>query len=252
VYDSLGAPHTAEFYFRKLQDTGGGGPLNNTWQVMLYVDGTEIPPSSTGITGGAASAAPDTAGVLEFGTDGRITNARYNGGPLGQTSIAYSSFLPAPATTLTTGAALIDLTVDYNAMTQYGSEFAVNALSQDGFTTGRLSGFDVEDSGVVFARYTNGNAEVLGMVALGNVPNPQGLRQKGDSLWVESFDAGDLVLGQPGTSSLGLIQSGALESSTVEISDELVNMIVAQRNYQANAQVITTADQLTQTLLNIR
>ena len=90
------------------------------------------------------------------------------------------------------------------------------------------------------------------MVALGNLANPQGLRQKGDSLWVETFEGGDLVLGQPGTASLGLIQSGALEASTVEIADELVNMIVAQRNYQANAQVISTADQLTQTLLNIR
>ena len=110
----------------------------------------------------------------------------------------------------------------------------------------------MEENGIVYARYTNGNAEILGMVALGNVPNPQGLRQKGDSLWVETYDAGDLVLGQPGTASLGLIQSGALEASTVELSDELVNMITAQRNYQANAQVISTADQITQTLLNIR
>jgi len=250
IYDSLGADHVAQMYFRKVDNDSLATPpaINETWQVITYVDGVEVPPSSTGVAGGPAPANGQGV-VLQFNNDGTLQNAMYDGiaaAALPNNSIGFTSFVP------TTGAADIDFTIDFGATTQYGDDFAVNELTQDGFTTGRLTGFDVSENGVVFARYTNGNAEVLGMVALANVPNPQGLRQRGDSLWVETFDAGDTVLGEPGTASLGLIQSGALEASTVELADELVNMIVSQRNYQANAQVISTADQLTQTLLNIR
>ena len=248
VFDSLGAEHVAQMYFRKADDGTG---LTDSWQVITYVDGTEIPPSSTGLAGGAAVAAPPATGqsvLLDFNTDGTIQNVSYDGMPAGpaNVSIGYSSV------TVGSGAAPIEFDIDFGKITQYGSDFSVNELSQNGFTTGRLTGFDVEENGIVFARFTNGNAQTLGMVAVANVANPQGLRQNGDSLWVETHDAGDTVLGQPGTASLGLVQSGALESSTTELSDELVNMIVSQRNYQANAQVISTADQLTQTLLNIR
>jgi len=250
VYDSLGGDHVAQMYFRKVDNDSLATPpaVNNLWQVISYIDGVELPPSSTGVAGGPPPANGQGV-VLEFNSDGTMANAMYDGiaaAALPNTEIAFSSFTP------NTGANPIDISIDFARTTQYGDDFAVNLLSQDGFTTGRLTGFDVEENGTVFARYTNGNAEVLGMVALANVANPEGLRQRGDSLWVETFDAGDTVLGEPGTASLGLIQSGALESSTVEIADELVNMIVSQRNYQANAQVITTADQLTQTLLNIR
>ncbi|MDH4275156.1 MAG: flagellar hook protein FlgE [Gammaproteobacteria bacterium] len=246
IYDSLGAPHTAMMYFRKVGDTVI--PVNNAWQTYLYVDGTLIPPSNTNTPGSATGeGAPTDAALLSFNNNGTLNSTSTATTPVPlRTTIAYSTI------TTTTGSAPIDLTIDFGGTTQYGSDFAANTLSQDGFTTGRLTGFDVEDSGQVFARYTNGNRTSLGMVALANVPNPQGLRQKGDSLWTESFEAGDTVIGQPGTASLGLIQSGALESSTVEIADQLVNLIVAQRNYQANAQVIQTADQLTQTLMNIR
>ena len=263
AYDSLGAPHELTMYFRKLRDDSGGGPLDNTWQVFTYMDGQVLEPSGDPDNAGGPTAGPNptttgiTPAVLNFANDGSLTGAQHwdttavalqdttlSGAPTG--TVVYEPFTTA------TGSADVELSIDFNALTQYGSEFAVNTLNQDGFTTGRLTGFDVEENGTVFARYTNGNKEILGMVGLANVPNPQGLRQKGDSLWVETFDAGDTVLGQPGTASLGLIQSGALESSTVELSDELVNMIVAQRSYQANAQVISTADQLTQTLLNIR
>ncbi len=248
VYDSLGAPHVAQMYFRKVDD---GTALDNSWQAVIYVDGVEIPPAATGVAGDpavAASPAAGTAALLEFNTDGSLTGVRYDD-PSSLAGLQEISYSGVP---VGTGAANIDFTINFGAATQYGSDFAVNELAQDGFTTGRLTGFDVEENGIVFARYTNGNAEILGMVAVANVPNPQGLRQKGDSLWLETFDAGDTTLGQPGTASLGLIQAGALEASTVEIADELVNMIISQRNYQANAQVISTADQLTQTLLNIR
>ncbi|MEJ2529016.1 MAG: flagellar hook-basal body complex protein, partial [Gammaproteobacteria bacterium] len=151
-----------------------------------------------------------------------------------------------------TGADNLSLSFDYSDTTQYGSSFAVNNLTQDGYAPGRLSGVDIDNSGVVFARYTNGQSDALGMVALAKFNNQQGLRQLGDTSWAETYDSGDVQMGAPGTSSLGLIQSGGLENSNVDISEQLVNLITAQRNFQANAQVITTADTITQTIINIR
>ena len=151
-----------------------------------------------------------------------------------------------------TGAAALNLTFDYNNTTQFGSAFAVNNLTQDGYATGRLSGVDIDNSGVVFARFTNGQSTGLGKVALAKFNNPQGLRQLGDTSWGETFTSGSVQMGEAGTSSFGLIQSGGLENSNVDIAEQLVNLITAQRNFQANAQVITTADTVTQTIINIR
>ena len=146
----------------------------------------------------------------------------------------------------------MNVSLDVADLTQYGSVFSVNALVQDGFTTGRLSGIDISDTGVVTARFTNGQSRTLAQVALANFSNPQGLRQLGDTSWAESFESGAALVGAPGSGSLGLVQSGALEGSNVDLTEQLVNMITAQRNFQANAQVITTADTVTQTIINIR
>ena len=256
VYDSLGGDHVAQLYYRKINNPAIALPpdINDRWQVVTFIDGVEVPPTDNGLAPPAVippalsvAGTAGNAGLLQFNNDGTLLATSTVGDAASTSrSIVYDLHRPS------TGAADIQIEIDFSTTTQFGDDFAVNELSQDGFTTGRLTGFDVGENGIVFARYTNGNAEVLGMVALANVANPQGLRQKGDSLWVETFDAGDTTLGQPGTASLGLIQSGALEASTVEIADQLVNMIISQRNYQANAQVISTADQLTQTLLNIR
>ena len=110
----------------------------------------------------------------------------------------------------------------------------------------------VDTNGVIFARFTNGRSEPLGQVALSNFANVNGLRQLGDTTWGETFTSGDAVRGSAGTGTFGLIQSGALESSNVDLTEQLVNMITAQRNFQANAQMISTADQVTQTIINIR
>ncbi|PLY16732.1 MAG: flagellar hook protein FlgE, partial [Sedimenticola sp.] len=141
---------------------------------------------------------------------------------------------------------------DFSTTSQYGTTFAVNDLTQNGYTAGQLSGVDIDNKGVVFARFTNGQSEALGQVALAKFKNLQGLKQLGNTAWQDTFSAGDVQLAQAGTSGLGLIQSGALENSNVDIADQLVNMITAQRNYQANAQVISTADTITQTIINIR
>ena len=146
----------------------------------------------------------------------------------------------------------MSLELDLSTSAQYGEAFSVSRLGQDGFTTGRLSGIEVGDGGVVQARYTNGQSAPLGQLALATFPNLQGLQQLGDTTWGETFNAGSAIRGIAGAGSFGLVQSGALEASNVDLTEQLVNMITAQRNFQANAQMISTSDQVTQTIINIR
>jgi flagellar hook protein FlgE len=220
VYDSLGVPHTATMYYRK--------SAANTWDAYLYVDGT----------------LRDGPDVLGFNTAGAL--ATVNAVAIPPSTITSAAFNPGG------GAANMTLALDYAQTTQFGSPFGVNALSQDGFTSGRLSGLNVDQSGVVFGRYTNGESRAQGQVVLSNFANPQGLRPTGDTNWTETGASGAALTGAPATASLGVVQSGALEESNVDLSAQLVRMIVAQRNFQANAQVITTEDNMTQTIINIR
>jgi flagellar hook protein FlgE len=144
------------------------------------------------------------------------------------------------------------LDFDFAGTTQFGSAFGVSTLSQDGFTSGRMAGFSVGPDGTVIGRYTNGQTRTLGQVALANFANPQGLQQLGDNQWAESSSSGAPLVGAPGTASLGVLQSSSTEDSNVDLTAELVNMIVAQRAYQANAQTIKTQDAIQQTLMNLR
>jgi flagellar hook protein FlgE len=216
VYDSLGASHTVTSYFVKTATP-------NQWESRFYIDGTAV--------GGANAMTYSNLGVLTTPATGSFTLPPY-----------------PPAS----GAAPINLTTNLLNSTQYGSSFGVNLLNQDGFASGRLSSIDVDTGGVIFARFTNGRSEPLGQVALSNFANTQGLRQLGDTSWGETFTSGDAIRGSAGTGSFGAIQSGALEASNVDLTEQLVNMITAQRNFQANAQMISTADQVTQTIINIR
>ena len=136
--------------------------------------------------------------------------------------------------------------------TQYGANFSVNSVTQDGYTTGRLIGIDINETGVVQARFTNGISQPLGQIAIANFANVQGLQQLGNTQWAETFASGQALRGQAGNSGFGLVQSGALEGANVDVTEQLVNMITAQRNFQANAQMISTADSITQTIINMR
>jgi flagellar hook protein FlgE len=216
VYDSLGASHTTTAYFVKTANP-------NEWEARFFIDGQAV--------GGANTMAYSDLGVLTTPVGGSFTLPGHDPG---------------------NGAADITLQANLLNSTQYGSSFGVNLLNQNGYSSGRLSSIDVDTNGVIFARFTNGRSEPLGQVALSNFANPQGLRQLGDTSWGETFTSGDAVRGSAGTGSFGLIQSGALESSNVDLTEQLVNMITAQRNFQANAQMISTADQVTQTIINIR
>jgi len=219
TFDSLGSEHLLTMYFRQSNQA-------NEWEVYTYSDGVNV---------GTAS-----GDQLIFSTAGLLAT------PAAPSTIAITPYSPGG------GAALMDIDLDVADLTQYGSVFSVNALVQDGFTTGRLSGIDISDTGVVTARFTNGQSRTLAQVALANFSNDQGLRQLGNTSWAESFESGAALVGAPGSGSLGLIQSGALEGSNVDLTEQLVNMITAQRNFQANAQVITTSDTVTQTIINIR
>jgi len=216
VYDSLGNRHDATTYFVKSEET-------NEWESYLYV-GDEL-------VGG-----PDT---LTFGSDGTLVDPSPG-------VIEYDPFDPE------NGADPLELSIDYRDSTQFGGSFGVTQLSQDGFAVGRLTGFDVDSDGVASARFSNGQSEQMGKVALANFDNPQGLQKIGDTRWGETFAAGDAQLGEAGGSGFGEIQAGALEGANVDLTEELVEMITAQRNFQANAQMISTADAVTQTIINIR
>jgi flagellar hook protein FlgE len=216
VYDSLGAAHTATLFFSKTANP-------NEWEQRLTVDGTAV----------------GLPQILQYSATGDLTV------PAGG-SITFPAFTP------TNGSQPITLTYDFDNTTQYGSSFSVNAVTQDGYTTGRLIGIDTESTGVVQARFTNGRSIPLGQISLAQFSNPNGLQQLGDTSWAETFASGQALRGQAGNAGLGLIQSGALEASNVDITEQLVNMITAQRNFQANAKMIETTDSITQTIINIR
>lgn len=217
VYDSLGSSHSQSMYFVKTANP-------NEWQMYTYIDGTAV--------GGAQT--------LQYSNTGALT------------SPAAPGTVTLPAYTPTTGAAPMTITLDLGKSTQYGNAFSVSALTQDGHTTGQLTGIEVSAEGVVQARYTNGVSTPLGQVVLTNFANPQGMQPLGDNAWAETADSGQPVRGYAGSSEFGNIQGGALESSNVDLTEQLVSMITAQRNFQANAQMITTQDQITQTVINIR
>jgi flagellar hook protein FlgE len=216
VYDSLGSPHIATTYF--VRDAAP-----NSWSQHLYVDNTPV--------GGANQLVFSNAGVLQTPANGLV---------------AYDPYTPA------SGGANLDLIFDFSSTSQYGDEFGVNNLQQDGFTTGRLTGVEVSETGVVSARYTNGQATELGKIAMATFTNPNGLQQKGNTSWGETFSSGGPRVGEAGSSNFGLMQSGALEGSNVDLTKQLVEMITAQRNFQANTQMLSTADTVTQAIINIR
>ena len=234
VYDSLGNPLLMTTYYQKQ-----AAPANtwNQYASLTEPDGTinEMIPAG-GVAGDPV--------VMSFDNSGALTGVVPNTG-----TPTVADYSPVA---LGTGAANLTLTNTLTNVTQFGGAFAVTALDQNGFSTGRLSGVDIGETGIVTARFTNGQSRTLAQVATANFTNPTGLRQLGDTSWIETFDSGVPLVSAPGSGSLGLLQSGALESSNVEITEQLVNMITAQRNFQANAQVISTADTITQTIINIR
>jgi flagellar hook protein FlgE len=215
VYDSLGNSYPATFYFTQTATPG-------TWSVNMTVNGTQV---------GAAQ-------TLAFSSTGAVT------APVGG-ALAFAGFDP------TDGATPMSMSFNFGQSTQYGTQFGVSAITQNGYTTGQLSTVSVSTTGIVSAVYTNGRTTDLGQLAIANFPNPQGLQQLGNNDWSQTFTSGTVVQGTAGSAGFGTVQSSALEASNVDLTTELVNMITEQRAFQANAQVITTADQMSQTVIGI-
>ena len=222
IFDSLGNPHVLSLYFVK---SG-----SNTYDVHSLIDGITV-------DGG-------TPFALAFNDAGELTTDPAN--------LVVSAWDPVDADGADNGAATQDVTVNLLDTTQFGADFAISSVIQDGFAAGQLRGLEIDETGIAFARYTNGESRALGQIALASFNNENGLQPIGDTAWVETFSSGSPNVGGPGTSGLGAIQSAALEDSNVEITQALVDLIIAQRNFQANAQVIQSNDAITQTVINIR
>jgi flagellar hook protein FlgE len=161
--------------------------------------------------------------------------------------------MPLAASVVVAGGAASPLgfTFDYSGSTQFGAAFGVNNLTQNGFASGRLVGFDISPNGIIVGRYTNGQSRDLGQVVLADFRNPQGLSQLGNNLFAETASSGLPIVGAPETGSLGVLQSSSVEDSNVDLTTQLVEMITAQRIYQANAQTIKTQDSILQTIVNL-
>jgi flagellar hook protein FlgE len=216
VFDSLGNSYPATFFFTQTATPG-------LWNVNMTVNGV----------------LNATTNQLQFSPTGAVT-------PPASGALNFSGFAPGDGATTP-----MNMTFNFAQSTQFGGGFGVSSIIQNGFATGQLSTVSIDPTGVVSAVYTNGRSTQLGQLALANFPDPQGLKQLGDTNWAETFSSGTHISGTAGSAGFGSVQSGALEASNVDLTTELVNMITAQRAFQANAQVITTANQLSQTVINI-
>lgn len=237
LYDSLGNPLTMTMYYRKT--------ANNQWDVYSRVNNPNV------ATSGSGSAVGDnpymlgggTAMNLSFNTDGTLATPSNGTLSFG----TYQSVAGAAPLTVT-----LDIGSGTSGTTQHGKTFSVRDLSQVGYAAAELTGVQIDKTGVIKARYTNGQTKDVGQVVLANFKNSQGLQSVGANRWTETLASGSPTLNNPGSSNVGYVQSGAVEDSNVDLTSELVNMITAQRYYQANAQTIKVQDAVMQTLINLR
>ena len=228
VYDAKGQQVALTYYFQKAS--------TDTWNVYVAANGTPIATDASG------NPAPST--TITFPTNGGTPTA-----PVGTVA------LDIPSVTNGVGATTVPITgvaLDVSGATQYGSTFGVTALSQDGYAAGSLTGVTFGSTGIITATYSNGQTKPAGQLEIATFQNPQGLEPTGGNAWAQTAASGGPIVGVPGSGNLGVLQAGALEDSNVDLTGELVNMITAQRDYQANAQTIKTEDQIMQTIVNLR
>lgn len=215
TYDSQGNVHNFTLYFVKT--------ANNTWQT--YAKDDSVSPATY-----------QNAGTLNFAANGALT---------GHTPFNINL-------TGTNGAANGAFTLNLTGSVQQNTEYSYKSPTQNGFAPGSLTGFAINDDGTIEGSYSNGQKQALGQILLASFANPEGLSPEGDNAWSETASSGQAVVGLAGSGSLGKLIGKSTESSNVDLSKELVNMIVAQRNYQSNAQTIKTQDSILQTLVSLR
>lgn len=215
VYDSQGNDHALDLYYVKTAD--------NNWTVHA-ID------STTGQAAGNFNMVFDTSGNLTSASTVALTIQGANGAAANQ------------AVSLSVLGSLQQNT----GKTNFGNP------TQDGYAPGDLTSYTINDDGTITGTYSNQKTQLLGQIVLASFSNPEGLKSEGDNVWSATNSSGQAAVGLAGTGTYGNLTSGALEASNVDLSKELVNMIVAQRNYQANSQTIKTQDQILNTLVNLR
>ena len=230
IYDSLGNPVTMTSYYIKTQSASIADPTSR-WDVRTFIGDTEV-------SSDPANPTPPVPLELVFDVNGTMT------APLAP--VTYAEFTPSSA-----GAQIV--AIDFGAATtQRAGSFSINSGSQDGYPVGQLENVTVDAQGLVQASFSNGTTQSLGKVIIANFSNPSGLKQIGNAHWSVTGLSGEPRLGEAGSGGFGTIQAGALERANVDITEELVDLIAAQRNFQANAKAIETANTLSQTIINIR
>ncbi|MBW7945797.1 MAG: flagellar hook protein FlgE [Sphingomonadaceae bacterium] len=226
VYDSLGNPMAAEIYYVRTSSSNSSSTTND-WNVHVIVDGTELTPSS----------GPSPM-QLRFNNFGQLISPTAG---VGFDPLAIPGGDP------------LLISLDHGtSTTQYSDPFSIVSMTQDGYPSGRLDSVTVDNNGVVRASFTNGQTQALGKVAVATFANANGLKQTGDAHYTATGLSGEPILGEAGASGVGTIRSGALEMANVDITEELVNLITAQRNFQANAKAIETDSAMTSAIINIR
>ncbi|MFJ5445694.1 flagellar hook protein FlgE [Methylobacillus methanolivorans] len=225
VFDSLGNSHAVQLYYLKSNVTTTP-TATTTWTIMASADGVQTP------------------------VGGSVGTVTFTGSGINPTFTPANLNISVPVGT--GGLTPMSVSVNLAGSTQFANSFNESDLGQDGYGAGRLSSFSVGADGSILGRYSNGQSAVLGQVALVNFRNLNGLQPLGDNLWAETSESGPPMVGTANSGGLGVLQSYRLEDSNVDLTAELVNMITAQRVYQANAQTIKTEDQIMQTLVNLR
>jgi flagellar hook protein FlgE len=250
-YDSQGVATPLNMFFQRIGTTTTDptrginlpvpAPLTAIDQWAIYdtstVDFSVTPPN------------PPPIGYIAFDSTGALA-ATYDA-----TGVATTAFGVLPITLTPKPPSIVspfNPTLDLSKATQFGKAFNVSELKQDGYTAGDLTGVNIDPTGVITTRYSNGQTQSRGQLSLADFRNVQGLRPIGGGEYLETFSSGQPVQGSPGAGRFGALRPGAVEESNVDLTAELVNMMTAQRNYQANAQTIKTEDQVMQTLVNLR
>ena len=235
AFDAKGQPAVVSFYFQKSASSTSTAGTEDKWNVYAAVDG-EILKSGNVAKPIIEGLTFDPAGLNPKLSDG--------------TALGVFTLPTIPMSS--THAAITGVQFDMGKVTQFGAAFTISDATQNGNAPGQLSGLTIEADGVISARYTNGMTRGAGQLELASFRNAQGLRAVGGNAWISTPESGEPLSGAPGSGTLGVLQSGALEESNVDMTGELVNMITAQRLYQANAQTIKAQDQVLQTLVNLR
>ncbi|QNU63526.1 flagellar hook protein FlgE [Halomonas profundus] len=224
IYDSQGNARNLTYYFTKTD------AATNQWDVSLRMSGGPE---------GAGTYAVAGLTTLDFDASGRL-----EGGEQATFTFTADEFDGTQLENL-------EVAVDFTGSSQSANNSTVNNIEQDGYTAGSLVGVTIEDDGTVMRNYSNEESRAAGQIALVSFRNPEGLKPDGDNLWTATGASGQELVGAPGTGQRGLIEPSAVETSNVDMARELVDMIVAQRAYQANSQTISTQDELLQTIINL-